>query len=126
MQSRLLFIAVALVLGAILPIQAAVNARLAKTMGSSEISTFVPFGLGTVVLFVYLLLTKQLNWHDAPIRQSPWWIWIGGVLGTFFVAGIVLVVPLLGSVMAFTLVLAGQMLVAIILNQFGWLGMTVR
>lgn len=126
MQSRLLFIAVALVLGAILPIQAAVNSRLAKTMGSSEIAAFISFGVGTVALLIYLLLSKQLNWHNAPVRQAPWWIWIGGVLGTFFVAGIVAVVPRLGSVLAFSLVLAGQMLVAIILDQFGWLGMSVR
>jgi bacterial/archaeal transporter family-2 protein len=126
MQSRLLFIALALVLGAILPIQAAVNSRLAKTMGSSEIAAFISFAVGTVVLFIYLLLSKQLNWQGAPIRQSPWWIWIGGVLGTFFVAGIVIVVPRLGSVLAFTLVLAGQMLLAIIIDQFGWLGMSVR
>lgn len=126
MQSRLLFMAIALILGAILPIQAAINARLAKTMSSAEISAFISFAVGTIALFFYLLLTRQMNWQGAPIRQSPWWIWIGGLLGTFFVAGIVAVVPRLGSVLAFTLVLAGQMFIAIIIDQFGWLGMSVR
>jgi transporter family-2 protein len=126
MQSRLLFIIIALALGAILPIQAAINSKLSKSVGGAIPAAFVSFAVGTFALFVYLLVTRQLSPQIVSVRQTPWWIWTGGLLGTFFVAGIVFVLPKLGSVLAFSLILAGQMFVAIVLDQFGWLGMSIR
>ena len=126
MQSRLLFIAMALALGAILPMQAAINARLAKTAGSP--------GDGSVYFFCSrndcpddfsYSLPVSFN-SDLFLLQSPWWIWTGGLLGTFFVAGIVVLLPRLGVVLSFSLVLAGQMFAAILFDQFGWLGVAVR
>ena len=126
MQPRFLFIIMALLLGAVLPIQATINARLSKTVSSSIVAAFVSFAVGTIALFVYLLLTRQLHFQEMSFRQSPWWIWTGGLLGTFFVAGIVILLPRLGVALSFSLVVAGQMLAAILLDHFGWLGTTVR
>jgi bacterial/archaeal transporter family-2 protein len=125
MQSRFLFIVMALALGAVLPIQAAINARLAKTAGNPVMSAFVSFAIGTIALMLFLIITGQFNFRFVS-SHSPWWIWTGGLLGTFFVAGIVVLLPRLGVVLSFSLVLAGQMFVAIIFDQFGWLGVAVR
>ncbi|HSZ34688.1 MAG TPA: DMT family transporter [Puia sp.] len=125
MQSRFLFIAMALALGAVLPIQAAINARLAKTAGSPVMSAFVSFAVGTIALMLFLIITRQFNFRFIS-AHSPWWIWTGGLLGTFFVAGIVVLLPRLGVVLSFSLVLAGQMFAAILFDQFGWLGVAVR
>ncbi len=125
MQSRLLFILMALALGAVLPMQAAINARLAKNAGSPVMSAFVSFAVGTIALMLFLLVSGQfkLGFISSP---SPWWIWTGGLLGTFFVAGIVVLLPRLGVVLSFSLVLAGQMFVAILFDQFGWLGVALK
>jgi transporter family-2 protein len=125
MQSRLLFMAMALALGAILPMQAAINARLAKTAGNAVMAAFVSFAVGTVALMIFLIIAGQfqLRFITAP---SPWWIWTGGLLGIFFVAGIVLLLPRLGVTLSFSLVLAGQMFAAILFDQFGWLGVAIR
>ena len=125
MQSRLLFIIMALALGAVLPIQAAINARLAKVAGSPVMSAFVSFAVGTGALLLFLILSGQLKFGFVS-SQSPWWIWTGGLLGTFFVAGIVVLLPRLGVVLSFSLVLAGQMFVAILFDQFGWLGVAIK
>jgi uncharacterized membrane protein YdcZ (DUF606 family) len=87
MQSRLLFIVIALALGAVLPMQAAINSRLAKTAGSPIMSAFVSFAVGTIALMLFLILSGQFKFGFVS-SQSPWWIWTGGLLGTFFVAGI--------------------------------------
>ena len=105
MQSRLLFIIIALALGAVLPMQAAINSRLAKTADSPVMSAFVSFAVGTIALMVFLILSGQFKFGFVS-SQSPWWIWTGGLLGTFFVAGIVYVLPRLGVVLSFSLVLA--------------------
>jgi transporter family-2 protein len=125
MQSRLLFIAMALALGAVLPMQAAINARLAKTTGSPVMSAFVSFAVGTLALMLFLIIAGQFQFKFFT-SHSPWWIWTGGILGTFFVAGIVILLPRLGVVLSFSLVLAGQMFAAILFDQFGWLGVAVR
>ena len=125
MQSRLLFIVMALALGAVLPMQAAINARLAKTAGSSIMAAFISFAVGTIALMLFLVLSGQFKLGFVS-AQSPWWIWTGGLLGIFFVAGIVVLLPRLGVVLSFSLVLAGQMFVAILFDQFGWLGVAVK
>ncbi len=125
MQSRLLFIIIALALGAVLPMQAAINSRLAKTAGSPVMSAFVSFAVGTIALMLFLVMSGQFKLGFVS-SQPPWWIWTGGLLGTFFVAGIVYVLPKLGVVLSFSLVLAGQMFIAILFDQFGWLGVAVR
>jgi len=126
MQSRLLLISMALVLGAILPMQAAINARLAKTADNNPVmAAFVSFAVGTIALLIYLILAGQFNFRYVS-GNSPWWIWTGGLLGTFFVAGIVILLPRLGVALAFSLVIAGQMLTAILFDQFGWMDLVVK
>lgn len=126
MQSRLLFIAMALALGAILPLQAAINARLAKTADNSPVmAAFVSFAVGTIALMIFLIVAGQFNLRFVS-SGSPWWIWTGGLLGIFFVAGIVVLLPKLGVALSFSLIIAGQMLTAILFDQFGWLGLAVK
>ncbi len=125
MQSRLLFIAMALALGAVLPMQAAINARLAKSAGSPVMAAFISFAVGTMALMLFLIIAGQFQFKFIS-SGGPWWIWTGGLLGTFFVAGIVVLLPRLGVVLSFSLVLAGQMFIAILFDQYGWLGVAVK
>jgi bacterial/archaeal transporter family-2 protein len=125
MQSRLLFIVMALALGAVLPMQAAINARLAKTAGSPVMAAFISFAVGTIALMFFLIIAGQFKLGFIS-AHSPWWIWTGGLLGTFFVAGIVVLLPRLGVVLSFSLVLAGQMFAAILIDQFGWMGLAIK
>jgi transporter family-2 protein len=126
MQSRFIFIIMALLLGAILPLQATINTRLSKIVGGPVVSAFVSFSVGTIALLLYLLITRQIHFNTIPFRQSSWWMWIGGLLGAFFVAGIVVLLPRLGVALSFSLVVAGQMAIAILFDHFGWIGTTVR
>jgi transporter family-2 protein len=88
-------------------------------------TAFVSFAVGTIALLIFLIITGQFKLGFIS-AQSPWWIWTGGLLGTFFVAGIVILLPKLGVVLSFSLVLAGQMFAAILFDQFGWLGLAVK
>ena len=117
--------AMALALGAVLPMQAAINARLAKTAGSPVMAAFISFAVGTLALMLFLIIAGQFQFRFIS-SQSPWCIWTGGLLGTFFVAGIVVLLPRLGVVLSFSLVLAGQMFAAILFDQFGWMGLAIK
>ena len=126
MQSRFVFIIMALLLGAILPLQATINMRLSKLVGGPVVSAFVSFSVGTIGLLLYLVIARQIHLNAIPFRQTSWWMWIGGLLGAFFVAGIVILLPRLGVALSFSLVIAGQMAIAILFDHFGWMGTTIR
>ena len=59
-------------------------------------------------------------------KNAPAVAWIGGLLGAFYVTANVLLVPRLGVAMTFSLIIAGQMLVTVIIDHFGLLGVPVK
>ena len=101
--------------------KAALCVKLTRILLPAQLFFFAGGVFGAV-----LLVRKQFNVQALQPRQTPWWVWTGGLLGTFFVAGIVILLPKLGVVLAFSLVIAGQMVASILFDQFGWLGVAVR
>jgi transporter family-2 protein len=52
----------------------------------------------------------------------PWWVWIGGLLGAFYVAGSIVTAPKLGAVTLVAAIVFGQTLASVLVDQFGWVG----
>lgn len=120
------FILLAIAAGMMMPTQAAINNKLAGHVGSPILSAFISFCMGTVALFVYILATGIPIANLANARNAPAIAWTGGVLGAFFVASAVVLVPRIGVALTFSLIIAGQMLVTLVIDHFGWLGVDVR
>jgi bacterial/archaeal transporter family-2 protein len=53
----------------------------------------------------------------------PMWAWFGGLFGAFYVAISTVVAAELGATSLLALALAGQLLMALIVDHFGWLGL---
>ena len=121
-----LYLLLALAAGAMMPTQAAINNKLAGYVGSPISAAFISFFVGTVALFVYLLLTGTPLSSLANIKDVPPIAWIGGLMGAFFVTTAVILVPRLGVAMTFSLIIAGQMLITLVLDHFGFLGVPVK
>ncbi len=112
-----MWIALAFLSGAFLPIQAGLNAKLGKAAESPVYASMLSFAVGTLGLITYILITKQsMSW--AGVREAPAHIWLGGLLGAFYVTVIILAFPKLGPGLTFGLVVAGQMIISIILEHF--------
>ena len=105
-----------------MPTQATVNSKLAGTIDSPIAAAFISFAVGTVALFVYMLLTGVPLSSLTSAKDAPLIAWIGGFLGAFFVSVMATVVPKIGGAVAFSLAIGGQMLVTLIIDHFGWLG----
>ena len=54
----------------------------------------------------------------AGIKTVPAYAWMGGVLGAFYVTAIILAFPKIGPALTFGLVVAGQMVMAMLLDHF--------
>lgn len=126
MSNTYLFLLLALAAGAMMPTQATVNGKMASVLQSPILAAFVSFLVGTIALFVYAVLSGESISALATAKNAPPIAWIGGLLGAFFVASAVILVPRLGVAMTFSLIIAGQMIVTLIIDHFGLLGVPVK
>ena len=120
------FILLAILAGIAMPTQAIVNSRLAESVNHNPIlAAFISFAVGTIALFLYILLTGISLSNLASAKDAPPVAWIGGFLGAFFVSVMVTVVPRIGIALTFSLAVGGQMFVTMLIDHFGWLGIPV-
>lgn len=126
MSNTYLYLLIALLAGAMMPTQAATNGRMASFVESPILAAFISFAVGTVALFVYALLSGETLSSLAAAKDAPAVAWVGGFLGAFFVASAALLVPRIGVAMTFSLFIAGQMIVTLVIDHFGLLGVPVK
>ena len=108
--------------GAALPFQAGINAQLAGWLHSPVRAAFVSFLVGSLVLLVAAALVFKPLPSWGRLGDAPWWVWIGGALGAFYVAASIVTAPKLGAATLIALVVAGQALASLLVDQFGWVG----
>ncbi|HET7755538.1 MAG TPA: DMT family transporter [Anaeromyxobacteraceae bacterium] len=122
----LLLVAVALVSGASLPVQAGVNSALRHYVGRPEIAALVSFCVGFLALVAWVLATRQPWPTAAQAGRAPWWMWTGGFIGAFYVTTVVILTPRLGIAATLAISVAGQMATSVALDHFGALGVPMR
>jgi transporter family-2 protein len=116
----------ALVAGAMMPTQAATNNKMAVTVGNPIFAAFLSFLVGTILLLAATLFSGLGSASYAAVTQAPPIAWLGGLLGACFVTAAVLLVPKLGVAMTFSLFVAGQLLMSLIIDHYGLLGVEVK
>ena len=126
MSNSILYILLALAAGAMMPTQAATNNKMAGVVASPLLAAFISFFVGTVALFVYVLISGAPIGNLTSAKDAPAIAWLGGLLGAFFVTAAVTLVPRLGVAMTFSLIVAGQMIVTLFIDHFGLLGVPVK
>ena len=114
------YLVFALAAGAMLPIQFGINAQLAIWVGSPLRAAFVSFVVGAAALLIAGLVASR-GWPERA-GDAPWWVWIGGVLGAFYVLGSIVTAPRLGAATLVALILAGQAIASLLVDHFGWVG----
>jgi len=120
------FIILAVLAGMMMPTQAAVNNKLAGAVGSPVLAAFISFLVGTIALFLYITASGIPLGNLFSAKDASIVAWTGGLLGAFFVAATVTLVPRLGVALTFSLLIAGQMLVTLVIDHFGLLGVPVK
>ena len=117
-----LYLLFAFVAGAMIPFQFGINAQLAHWLGSPICAAFVSFLVGTIALLLVSAFIRKPLPSLARLGDAPWWVWIGGLLGAFYVAGSIVSAPKLGAVTLIAAVVAGQSVASLLVDQFGWVG----
>ncbi len=116
-----------LFIGAILPVQAVLNTKLGKQTGGPLISSLLSFLVGLICLFIINFFGNYSAFTNMKLLSvSPWYVWIGGLLGAIYVACIIFVNQQQGVALTFALVVAGQIFISLLIDHFGLLGSIVR
>jgi transporter family-2 protein len=118
-MEKLGLIVLALFAGMCNGFQAPVNAALGRFVGVVE-SSCISFTVGALSLLAVALVAGQgsfLRIGDAPPN-----LWIGGLLGAFYVTTALFVVPKIGAAVMIASVITGQMTAALIIDHIGLLG----
>ncbi|MFT8872983.1 MAG: DMT family transporter [Sporolactobacillus sp.] len=109
--------------GMVSPVQTAVNGKLRIALHSPFLASMVSFLIGTLTLIIITLaIDHRIRISRRLIKSAPWWLWVGGPLGVIFVTSNILLLPLLGAALSVVAVLCGQMVMALVVDHFGWFG----
>ncbi|VAX44404.1 Uncharacterised protein [Acinetobacter calcoaceticus] len=112
--------------GAVLPFQATSNGEVGKALGHPLWGAIVSLIVSAAVVLLLLWLLKVPSPRVGNALQAPWWVWIGGVLGAVYVASAAAFAPKLGAGGFIVLVVAGQMIAAVVVDHFGLMNLTPR
>jgi bacterial/archaeal transporter family-2 protein len=102
-------------------VQAAVMGRLGERVGIFEALAFSTI-VAVVVGFTSLLVVRQSVGGIGAAARQPVWLWTGGALSAFIVLAITVGPPRIGVTATVGLVIAGNLVMAALIDRFGWLG----
>jgi transporter family-2 protein len=118
-----LFLFVALA-GTGLTMQTAWNARLRIAAGSAVLTTMISVSVTLLSLTLWWVSGATGRGSVPAFNSVPKWAWFGGVIGAYYLVASLIAIPKLGAAAVFSLVIAGQMIGALVLDSMGAFGVT--
>ena len=107
--------------GCLVGMQAPINSRLGRSVGSVEAATF-SFLVGTTALVLILLIARGGIGGLGQVGRAPWWALVGGLLGAVYVSVALVAVRTLGASGLTAVVIGGQLAISVAIDRFGLLG----
>lgn len=120
-----LYLVVALLTGAAIAVQALANTRLSVALGTPLWGAIGQFVVGLLLLLALAIVTLQPAPATNDLPRMPWWGWLGGGIGALFIIVSIVLTPRLGTALTLATITVGQLLAALVLDHYGWLGAPV-
>ena len=112
--------------GVALPVQFGINVQLAHWLDSPVRAAFVSFLTGTVILAAAAALVFKPLPSLSRLGHAPWWVWVGGAFGAFYVAASIVAAPRLGAAALIAAIVAGQSIASVVVDHYGWVGFEAK
>jgi transporter family-2 protein len=119
--SRLLAVLLGAGAGCLVGMQAPINSRLGRTVGGVQAASF-SFLVGTAALVAISFVLRGGLASLGSVGSVPWWALVGGLLGAVYVFVALEAVKPLGASGLSAVVIAGQLLISVLIDRFGLLG----
>jgi transporter family-2 protein len=122
--STLGWIVLALVAGAVLPVQGAINGLLRNDLGAPFAVGTTSFAVAALAMGVVLAITMAVTNGPKPqltgLAKMPWWGWLGAFCGATYVTTMFTAMPVIGTAAAVGLTVAGQQIASLFVDRHGW------
>jgi bacterial/archaeal transporter family-2 protein len=102
-------------------VQAAVMGELGGRVGVAPALVFA-VGVSLVCALGVLVVWERSFEGVRAATEQPFWLWLGGVMSVFIVLGITVATPRIGVAATIGIVIAGNLVMASLIDQFGLLG----
>jgi transporter family-2 protein len=122
--NRVLPLLAALLVGAATAIQGPINSELSRHVGQFR-AVFISVLLSFVTVTIIMLLTGGPGFLGAA-RHAPPWALVGGFMGIIALTGTIIAVPRIGVAATTGAIVAGQVIVAALIDRLGLLGVAMR
>lgn len=123
---KILYYLLPLIAGIAMSIQSGINSQLREAIQHPLMAALISFLVGTVALSLLLIFYRQPLPPMAGYSAINWYKFTGGLMGAFIVLVALISVSKIGASNMFVLIVAGQLITAVIMDYFGLLGLAER
>ena len=115
------YILLALLIGASIPVQVAANTTLRAFLGHPFWVSVAIFALGFALSLLLALGARVNAPRLADVPVVPLWAWSAAFLAILYQVGTIVAGPRLGAASLIGLIIAGQLVTALVIDHFGLL-----
>lgn len=118
----LIFLPLVFGIGVAMTFQTAINTQLREYLHSPIQAAFLSFLTGTILLGLMVMFQSSPKPNISSLGQIPWHLWLGGILGVYAISISIYAAPKIGFLTLSGLIVFGQIVMSMIVDQFGLLG----
>lgn len=116
-------IIIGLIGGAAVGIQSPIAGAMGQKVGGIA-GSFIVHLSGMIFSGIYLFIRGGENIRDW--NTLPWYMLCAGIFGLILYQTISITLPRLGSTLMVTLIIIGQLVLGVVIDHFGWLGVPIH
>src|SRR6185437_8613340 len=126
MKNNLIYLAMALITGALIPIQASTNSAFSKSVGNPFLAGLMVFIIGLLGMLLFVFISRISLPTPQQLVSAPLYSYLGGLIVATYVVMITILVPRVGVGTAIAFIVTGQIIFAVLIDHFGLFNSPVR
>jgi transporter family-2 protein len=120
---KIIFYLLPVFIGVAMTVQSGVNAQLRSGINHPLLAAFISFLGGLLILGILLVVMRQPMPAIGKFSELKWYHYTGGLFGAFTVYVMIISVHKVGASNMFVLMVAGQLITALIMDHNSMLGL---
>jgi transporter family-2 protein len=117
-MQTIMYLSLTFVMGIIMSIYLPMNSSVARYLESSITANVTFFMVALLTSIVIFLIFGQSH-TMSKVQDVPFYLYLTGFISAFIVLGTTFVIPFIGARKFFILLIAGQIVMAVIVSHFG-------
>lgn len=126
-SKKLIWQIIALLDGFAFSIESTINGHVGTVLKTPIYSAFLTFIIASIILIFVNLFQGNFKYIKyIPKEHTPWWNFLGGIIGGINIFINAFLVPQIGIGLATILGLLGQIIISLIIDNWGFLGAEIN